>query len=446
MNHVLTTDPTRLAVGGFCLMDLPSLLELRTQMDLALPTQHLQTLQRYFMARERRDPTVGELRFFDALSRSANARSELLPISELIAPETQARAFADVCRMQKALCRTTPPTTADLTATCTKYLARAGIYAQSERLFAGQDAFLAANAGGLPPRLLLTLTHASAALMQSSTPKMPKKAAILRLMPAGNEPFATEIARFCFHFRKKGIYPLALTGEEGVLPHLLALPGACINLTAFPTYDPSDKLASLCKATEPSFLFAVPQRHLYAFFCNNVPLFHVGTVKQNDVFQLLEAAMPQMTVDLELLRRLCIPSPIKLTVGAAPTSFQTAFTEDATALLSGIEGEGFDEEALLTFFKESTSHGADLTRASATAVLMLPREKGTESLAPILPTLLAVHRATAELSLPLVNTRTEYTDLKAPCLSFFLHAPKCTPKETENLTDFPSLRAVFWNK
>ena len=34
MNHILTTDPTRLAVGGFCLMDLPSLLELPTQQDI----------------------------------------------------------------------------------------------------------------------------------------------------------------------------------------------------------------------------------------------------------------------------------------------------------------------------------------------------------------------------------------------------------------------------
>ncbi len=447
MNTSFSFDPNRAPISHFCLMDADTLLQMRTELQLTLTVRDLQTCQRYFMARERRDPTMGELTFLDKLAQHAQAQVQDRPCEEISAEEAPLRAFADICRMREAQGKQTPPSLSDMLDCCAQYLARAGLHPHTDKLYAGNDAHLAAHAGGYPPRLVLSLPHSAAAVMQSAPAPLPRQAVLLRLLPTGNEPFANEIARFLQQHRRRKLHPLAVTGQEGILPHLLDLPGLVLNTATLHAYDPAKGPASIFACTEPSFLFLAPKKHLYALFESRVPLFHLGELKKDGICLLHHASLPQLSVELRLLRTLFRAQPIKAALSApARTDAVATFVQNGGEGLYGIESASLDESDLLAFFKEATARGADLKRATASLVLTLPHEAPDTCVQAALPAVLATHRTLAELTLPVIHPKTQFADVHSPHLSLFLHAPLGTPRATDDVTDMPALRALFWDK
>lgn len=445
MNQSFPMDPNQITVINFRIMDVPALEQMRAQLPLALPVQVLQFVQRHYLLRERRDPVIGELRFLDKLY--ANEAWHTFRLEEVLGTEEQLRAFCDVCRMRDAWQEKTAPTLRDLTDTCPKYLMRAGIHPFVETLYAGEDTELAAMAGGREPRLSLTLPHGKAALLPLAPPDAPAHAALCCLIPTGNEPFASEITRFLGAHTAEQITPLGTVKKEGVLPHLLTLSGFSLNATALPGYQPLEGPAALLSCGEGCFLFLVPQKHLHALFAHPAPLTHLGNVQNGGKLQVHYAGVVQLSLDLAFLQSMIPFRPEHVQLPVATEEVQErAFVTDRKEILGGIECTAADETTLLQFLKEAASRGADLTRATVTATLETPRARTRESLPAAVSLLLAVHRVTAELTLPAIHQKHVHADVEKPRLCFFLHAPLGAPRAVEDITDYAALRALFWDK
>ena len=95
-------EKTRQTVFNFCLFDENALSALKSDLALSLPIEALLLCRDHFRFFERRDPTVGDLRFLDALA----ALWEGMPDTAIVeAPRfcenEDARVFSDM--LQKAM-------------------------------------------------------------------------------------------------------------------------------------------------------------------------------------------------------------------------------------------------------------------------------------------------------------------------------------------------------
>lgn len=445
MNQSFPMDPNLIVVINFRVMDVPALEQMRAQLPLALPVQTLQFVQRHYLTKERRDPTVGELRFLDKLY--AHKALHTFRLEEVLGTEEQLRAFYDICRMRDAWQAKTAPALRDLTDTCARYLTRAGIHPFTDALYAGEDTELAAVTCGHEPRLTLTLPHGQAVLLPLPPPDAPARAALCCLIPTGNEPLASEITRFLRAHTTVQITPLGIVKKEGVLPHLLTLPGLSLNAAALPGYQPLEGPTALLSCAEGCLLFLVPEKQLHTLFERPSPLTHLGNVRADGKLQVHYAGVLQLSLDLAFLQSMIPFRPERVHLPDTSEEVQgRAFVSNNKEILGGIECTAANEYTFLSFLTEAARNGADLTHATVTAALELPRTRTRECLPEATSLLLALHRATAELTLPAIHPRRVLSDTSKARLCFFVHAPLDAPRAVGEVTDYAALRAIFWDK
>ena len=347
--------------------------------------------------------------------------------------------------MLQELGQQTPPTLSDLATAAPQYLARAGIHPFTDDLHVGTNEILAALAGGYPPRLVLELSGTSAALLDTPAPSLPAYGTLFLLFPAPNSPFATDIARLLAAYRTQGITPIAVTQNEGVLPHLLTLPGAHVDVAAIPGYDPTKGCASLCGCGRYCLLFVAPHELRSTLLSSGARICAIGALSETECLSFSRAGFPLFSLSIPFLRRMQEPRVRSLTLHDADApNTAPRFAESNTELLCGMDLTAPREQDLLHLLCEAARRGADIAHATVALTLELPYPPSPHALGTALPLLLCAHRTCAELTLPATTPRILHTNVSAPRLSVFLAAPRTAPQDVTDVADFKSARALFY--
>ena len=435
----------RLTVRDFPLLGPNDLQAVAADLELTLPLPALVRCQHAFGVRERRDPTVGELRFLGAVAKLWRTLPTSAYIGEIDAGEEEVRVWRDICRKRAELCDDALPTLADVMDVAPRYLARAGFPAEEKRLFCGRTAETAANAAA--PEIALTLGAVTAAVADRPAPSAFPRAALLLLSPTGNAPFADEIRAFFTALPDLPLTPLALPGAEGMLPHLLRPDGVTLDTAAIPGFDAAKGPAGLAEVGRDALLLAAPEGALGTLFASGAPLSLIGTTAPTGRMQIRHGVETTLSLDLSLIRSMQIMHTVTLTPAYAPEIAPSApvFAETADKLLGGTAVEGEAEAAVLALATEAFRRGADLTRATLTAALETPI--GHTGADRALRLSMGLHRAVAELTLPVAAPRLLSTAGGTPRLSVFLCAPKGPARgEIAAPADFVEARTLFYGE
>lgn len=437
----------RLTVRNFPLLGPNDLQAVSADLELTLPLPALVRCQHAFGVRERRDPTVGELRFLGAVAKLWRTLPTSAYIGEIDAGEEETRVWRDICRKRAELCDDALPTLADVMEVAPRYLARAGFPAEEKRLFCGRTAETAANAAGAAPEIALTLGDLTAAVADRPAPPAFPRAALLLLSPTGNAPFADEIRAFFAAYPDLPLTPLALPAAEGLLPHLIRLSGVMLDTAAIPGSDAAKGPAGLTEVGRDALLFLAPEGALGALFASGAPLSLIGTTAPTGRMQVRHGVETTLSLDLSLIRSMQIMHTVTIAPANAPEIAPSApvFAETDGKLLGGTIAGGEAEKAVLTLAAQAYRRGADLTHATLTAALETPI--GHAGADRALRLAMGLHRAVAELTLPVAAPRLLSTSDGAPRLTVFLCAPKGPAREGAALpADFAEARALFYGQ
>ena len=127
-------DKLRQTVCNFCLFDENALAALKNDLSLSLPIEALHLCRDHFRIFERRDPTVGDLYFLDAISTLWQDLPDTAVIDPpVFADAKDARVLADILHKAEAL----PPDPHHLPFlmdVAGRYLSRCGITPHYEHL------------------------------------------------------------------------------------------------------------------------------------------------------------------------------------------------------------------------------------------------------------------------------------------------------------------------
>lgn len=446
-------------VHGFCSFSAPQLRELAERLGIHISEQGLSVCQQYFRLTEMRDPTAEELILLDSYAAhffGAGVENTLLEI-QTKDPEST-RIHQDICRMRTALfARETTLTLPDIMDTCNEYLDRAGRTPLQDRLFCGSKAEVTAKVHGARPTLRLDLPAASAvikaplATRRRTTPERPLIALDLSKMPREDDG----TARFLDAFAAIPLQTVAVIGEEGLLPHLTAIPrGIALDAQALGAFDAKTDAfspAALCRNT---VLFAAPPHAVAELLASEYPVRVIGKLLASDRINVYWGNSQLISLHRPFLKRWQVQRTRSVAVlTATGTADAISLTGDSTDLLAGITTATGDLSPLLALIKESLAAGADPERATLGAVLSLPY--GNEAaLSGALSLLFSYHRFTAELALPTACHRIiaipAHTE---PSLTVFLAARRAaapTPQEMEALDraigeqDFAAIRRILY--
>lgn len=429
-------EKSRQTVLNFCLFDTNALTALKSDLSLSMPIEAMLLCRDHFRIWERRDPAVGDLRFLDALS----ALWQDLPDTAVIDAPTfeiseDARVFADILRKTEALPQA-PHHLPFLMDIAGQYLSRCGITPHYEDLRCGHPTELASFYDSNAPALSLELEGTAAALTSApATPPLLKKAVCL-LFPTGNAPFAEEATQFFAAHRAMGLAPVAAPLDEGLFPHLLKLGGLNLDVSFLADYRPDIGAASLLPIGRNTVLFLAPEAALPHLFAERAPFVCCGMQNGGERLQVYRGGELLLSVSERLLHALRPCRCAHPTVGAHD---EKELSRDLTAsdntALGGITTTGGCAQTLLSLIGDMAECGADLSHATATAVLELPSMQNADAvLSEALPLVLDYHRVLSELALPAAHHRqlVRY-ELTKPRLSVFIAAKQ---QQATNDADF----------
>ena len=439
----------RQTVFGFRTLDDAALLSLATKQRLPIAPTDLFLCRDHYRRVEWRDPTVGELLFLGALFRRCRMLPQNTHIDAIVTddPEDQ-RAFADLQKKAIALAgEKAPLSVPQIMDTVGEALKRLGIHPWHETLLCDTVAGLATASKCIPPLLQL---NGIAATLHTAKKKSSKTAQTLVLFrgPAnGLESFLADIAQTEHRY-------IATVGAEGILPHLAALEGGVdLDLATIPEYDPQTGFEPLPQIGQNGILLALPYQHMFYLFARGYSLTVCGNLTADHRLTVRRGPEVCFSIATSLLQasggRVLTP----VLTRSEPTTLACEITAVGGTLLGGVQASGSCRTALCRLVADMATKGADLRRASATALLELPLENSDAAIGNALPLLLDLHRVAAELAIPVCRSRQLSTPATAvPRLSVFLAAEKTAlPIETEAValrdaaekTDFAALRALL---
>ncbi len=448
-------------VPRFCDFDRAGLDALRHHLGLTMPAGVLGFCQRQFRTREHRDPTVAELLFFDRFyalwcSMSGAPRPTALRFQD---PEAE-RIWRDMVSKRAALNEAgAPPSLPDIMSLSAHYLSRAGLPVYDKSLFCGTKAELAALRAPTEAHLSLSLAHTAAALLPKAPQGGKENGVLVLLTPTGNAPFEEEITAFLERHREKGLTPIAAPGDEGIWPHLVALPGGVSVDLARLLGEPWDTrpFPDLAVGAH-TVLFLADEALLPSLLADGASPTLIGGINKGGTFLLHHGSTVLVSCEHQFLKQLRLSRPVELTLGGDLPTAHTAPTlkKDKNRLLCGVETAGGVQDALLALVEAAFADGADLTTATMSAALVTPPLETSEAEAAALSLLLGLHRVTAELCLPSVNHRQLLCrEAEHPRLALFLTARR---QEVEAPTrrialqtavkarDFAAIRRIVFEK
>ena len=440
-----TAEFYRMTVTNFRSLDPQTFSAIKGDLGLCLTLDALQYICRYYAAREGRDPTVGELCFLDALAQTLCSMPDALRIKDVSGEENATRSFRDILRKREQLASSNAPTLPELMDTLPRYLARSGFTAANDRVYCATSAELATRCQGTPPTLVLELAHTAAALLPTPKPTYLEKTVLALLAPTGNAPFSTEIAQLLCAPEASYLSALALTGAEGILPHLLKCNGVQLDTAKLQGFDPDKGPAMLTKLGTNALLLCIAPQALPALLAYTPALTPLGTLTQSNRLQLHHGVQPILSLEMPLLRSLKKPHELTLTItpDVAATLPTPSLVQNSDTLLIGLELESNAAEGLAALAGAAYQNGADLRHCTLCEVLELPF--GNAKALPLaLSLLLGAHRAAAELLLPMGDRRILCTQSNTPRLSLFLTAPRREARTVEIPHDFAAARALYY--
>lgn len=446
----------RQTVFNFCLFDTNALAALKTDLSLSMPPEAMLLCRDHFRIWERRDPTVGDLLFLDALSSlwqdlpdTAVVDSPTFEVSE------DSRVFSDILRKADVL-SPAPHDLSCLMNTAGQYLSRCGITPHHKDLHCTHVSELAALYNSHSPALSLVLDGVAATLTPAPAASPVVKKAVCLLFPTGNAPFADEAARFFTAHRDLGLSPVAAPLDEGLFPHLLKLGGLSLDVSFFTDYRPDIGAASLLSLGNGTVLFLAPDAALPRLFAENTPFVCCGTLNGSEWLQIHRNGELLLSVSERLLHALRPCRRANPAVGAHnEKEIAHALTASGDTIFGGVTAAGGCEQTLLTLIGSMAERGADLSRATATAVLELPPMQNADAvLAEALPLVLDYHRILTELALPACHHRQLVRkSLTAPRISVFIAAERQNTEVGDLAAkwsscaasrDFAALRALLY--
>lgn len=449
-------EKSRQTVFNFGIFDTNALTALKNDLSLSLSIEALLLCRDHFRVFERRDPTVGDLLFLDALAllRQGQPGTAVIEAPTFEVSE-DARVFSDILRKATAL-STAPHNLPFLMSVAGEYLSRCGMPPHHEQLRCGHTTELAALYSSATPALSLELDGVAATLTPAQETSSVSKKAICLLFPTDNMPFADEAARFFASHHAMGLTPVAAPLDEGAFPHLLKLGGMSLDLSFVTDYRPDIGAASLLPFGKNTVLFLAPDMALPHLYAERVPFVCCGMQNGVDCLQIHRSGELLLSLSTRLLYALRPRRTAHPTVGAHnEQELARAITASNDTILGGITATGGCEQTLLSLIGELTERGADLSRATSTAILELPPMQNANTvLSGALPLLLDYHRVLSELALPAHHhkqiTRNELTE---PRLSIFIAADQKAKSDASfnekwhsaaATRDFATLRALLY--
>ena len=428
MNNQPFTPDTYNETTNFRFFTDQGLADLAARRGLLLPVRLLARYREICRTVLLRDPSITELDFLDRVFRLFRRMPAGIRIAALTGADPQtAHVWGDICRKWRELGKKEPPSLGDLATVCGKALARAGIAAPGEPLCVGSAAGIAALCGGNAPKIALRIGSCAAA--QCQAPRAPLRAAgTLYLLSATDEDrFPEEIREFCAAHARAGIVPLALTGGEGILPHLATGTGLDVDISLLPGFDPEAPGEVLFRTGRRAFLFFAPQN---AFFTPQErrpgdPL-PFGSSNNSRMLTLRAGNRPFCTLPAGFFPSLATAVPLSLTprkTEQLPGAVSLSQTNDL--LLAGAVAGADVPFAVAQCLAALAAGGAELSSVRMGAVLEMPPNNAGANAAEALPLLFGYHRAAAELVLPAVEcTALQDERLSHPKLTVFLRAAR----------------------
>ena len=439
----------RMTVLNFRMMDATTLQALASDLSLALTPTALFHTQQYFAMREGRDPTVGELRFLNALARTLYHSPYSIRMAAASGDEELSRALLDLSHKRASLFATPDPTLLEALGTAGEFLQHSGVFPYTDLFYADTAGGLAAACRAQTLTLVAELAHTSAAILRQPPQIPPSHGMLLLLSPGGERPFATEISLFLAHVRELAITPIALIGAEGILPHLLSFGGVALDLAAIEGYDPTRAPSQLLGLGEGKLLLLCEEKDIAALRGAPPQLATIGALTHSGRLQLREGLTLPVSMELAFLQYFGAQRPFSPEL-KRPEKLNPslAFAQNADELLLGAEIEGDAESALLLFATKAFEKGAALDRAVFSTALLLPAEPTPDILNTAFSQLAGFHRACCELTLPSVHNRLILDGtLSSPVLAVWLAAAKVAPREgVATPQDWESARQLFFGK
>lgn len=426
---------TPVTVEKFCIMSEEEWAALAKEHALLSLRPYFSRVAHYYRFSERRDPFLHELRFLDGLAAILQNTPMTVRVLSLSGDAEQLRVFSDICRMREALAAQSYPTLLDLMQTAGAYLSRAGITPHREDLVALPHAHAALHPAFSSE--VLSTPYASAALSTQKAAPVPSVGVLLAYTPPQGAEAAAAFAAFLAEHKALGITPIAPSGDEGILPHLLHTGGVLLDLSTAHDID--------ARLFPHSLLFAAPERALATLFSTALPITLLGKLTPNGMLRVLCGGALRFSAPLSLLRTLGADRPVKLCTARARGTFEAPVLRDvADTVLGGVTATGDVEAAILALVGEVIKRGGDGTHATLSVLLECPANATDEVLTRVMPLLLGLHRAAAELSLPTLHAALFPCDGQAPRLSVFLATKKGAPRAIGALTDWQSARNALY--
>lgn len=395
---------------------------------LCMPKELLARYQEVCRTVLLRDPAPAELKFLDRVFCLFRQMPDGVRVAAITGVDTEtARVWGDICKKGRETGTGAPPSVTELLSLCGRALARAGIFAPSPLLTVGSAAGIAAACHGKEPELSLTVGNCAGALLPAPDPA-PYGAAMLYLLRADDEAaFPEEIKEFLAVHRKNGILPVALTGGEGILPHLPVGTGLDVDFSLLPGFDPEHPEEVLFTAGRRSFLFFAPQSAVPVLAGNHENLLLFGSANRSGRLTLRAGNMPFCTLPSSFFPMLATSVPMAFRpapVAGAPGEVTLAGSR--THLLAGIQSGSNVSAAVAECLSALASGGAELSSVRMSAVLELPANDGNATAtAEALPLVFGYHRVAAELVLPTAgHAAIEDERLSHPRLTVFLLADR----------------------
>ena len=362
----------------------------------------------------------------------------LLHVHTLVGDAEQSRVFRDVCRMREALGKTDHPSLVQVMRTSGEYLSRAGIAPHRNDLVVLPNAMAALHPAFT--KCMLSTSSASAVLSTKKPKPTPSVGVLLAYAPNDETNRSSAYATFLEEHASLGVTPVASVGKEGVLPHLLHTNGVLLDVPMASADSGLDaRLFADC------LLFTAPESALATLFGKGMPISLVGKLTPSGTLRVLCGGTTFLSLSLSLLRSLCVERALKVSAARDSGAYEPPCVQEGDdTLLGGITATGDVESAILALVGEVARRGGDFTACTLGALLETPRDNAEETLARAMPLLLGLHRATAELSLPLANASLSSCDEGEARLSVFLVAKKDKARDIVTPTTWQNARNTLY--
>ena len=431
-------DERNAPIEKFCVMSADEWDALAREHDWHALHPLFARVAHYYRFGERRDPCLYELRFLNDFAALRASNPALLRIHTLVGDAEQSRVFRDVCRMREALGKTDYPSLMQLMQTSFEYLSRAGITPHRNDLMVLPNAKAALHPAF--KKGVVSTSCASAVLSKKKPTPTPSVGVLLAYTPDDATDLAITYATFAAEHASLGVTPIAPVGKEGVLPHLLHTNGVLLDV---PTASADGELGARLFAN--CLLFTAPESALSSLFGKGLPISLVGKLTPSGTLRVLCGGTSFISLSLSLLRSLCVERALNVSAARDKGTFASPVVQvEHNTVFGAITATGTVEGAILTLASEVVRHGGDLTACTLGALLETPCGNAEEALSRVMPLLLGLHRATAELSLPVATATLSSCDEGEARLSIFLAAKKGEARDIVTPTTWQNARNTLY--